>query len=74
MTNTSLLPLLSADVPDVVRRVAYIAVVPLFEERASRAMFGCVLSMLMLVLHTNIKPYAKQSTNTLAEAADYQVS
>ena len=62
-----------ADVPDLYRRVLFIAVIPLLEKRAHRAIFGCVLSVMSLYAHTNIKPYTKTWTNILAEIADYQV-
>mmetsp|Transcript_23219 Transcript_23219/g.62204 ORF Transcript_23219/g.62204 Transcript_23219/m.62204 type:complete len:313 (-) Transcript_23219:1184-2122(-) len=61
------------DTLDMLRRIFFCSILPLFGEPSEKAGIGCVLSIMSLMVQSNLKPYEKAVTNALSEACQYLI-
>jgi hypothetical protein len=62
------------DTFDMLRRVFLVSILPVLRMgSSSKAAFGVVISLLWLMIISNLKPYAKDTNNALSEALTYLV-
>ena len=62
------------EVIEMYRRILLLGVLPFIEEPTQRAGFGCIMAALGCILFREFLPYEQVQSNTLALAAQYQVS
>lgn len=62
------------DVLDMFRRIFFCSILPLIKvSSVEKAGIGCVLSIMLLMIQSNLKPYEKAVTNSLSEACQYLI-
>ena len=62
------------DTFDMLRRIFLVSILPVLRMgSSSKAAFGVVISLLWLMMISNLKPYAKDTNNALSEALTYLV-
>mmetsp|Transcript_10560 Transcript_10560/g.27992 ORF Transcript_10560/g.27992 Transcript_10560/m.27992 type:complete len:631 (+) Transcript_10560:558-2450(+) len=61
------------DLYDMPRRIFFVSLLPLIGSDVERAVIGCILSLVGLLISSNLKPYQKEVTNALSEALQYLI-
>lgn len=63
------------DMIDMARRILLISILPMLYSLSpsQKAIFGCIISLLWLMVVSTLKPYAKETTNGLAMSLQYIV-